>query len=258
MPRVTRVVADNPSPFTGPGTNTWIIAEEPVAVVIDPGPDDDRHLAAIEARLRGLPVGLVLVTHSHPDHLPLAERLAGRHRARVLRHPELADGDLLQVGRVRLRALYTPGHAPDHFCFLIEEDGALFSGDLVLGRGSTMITYPEGDVGRFIDSLDRISGFDLRIIFPGHWDPITSPAAKLAEYRAHRLEREAMIASELERGGPGSAAELTRRVYGAEVSGEELMRAAEMTLKAHLRKLEQEGRVRVEAGGAGEEVYHHA
>src|SRR5438270_237223 len=153
--RVRRVVAPNPSPFTGPGTNTWILDGDPVAVVIDPGPDDAAHLAAIENALGGAAVGVVLVTHSHSDHLPLAATLAERHRARVLRHPDLGDGDHVQAGKVRLTALFTPGHASDHLCFVHEEDGAVFTGDLVLGQGSTMITYPDGDMAASLRPLDR-------------------------------------------------------------------------------------------------------
>ena len=240
--RVRRVVADNPGPYTGPGTNTWILEGDPVAVVIDPGPDDDRHLAAIEAALGGAAVGAILVTHSHPDHLPLASRLAERHLARVTRHPELADGDIVQVGGVRLRTLFTPGHASDHLCFLQEEDGAIFTGDLVLGRGSTMITHPDGDMTAYLASLDRLIDLQPAILFPGHWDPVTDPMPKLREYREHRLERERQVVAALQ-SGPADATELTRLVYAAEVSGEQLMKAAEMTLKAHLGKLEREGRV---------------
>ena len=240
--RVRRVVAGNPSPYTGPGTNTWILEGDPVAVVIDPGPDDDAHLAAIEDKLGGAALGLILVTHSHSDHLPLAARLGERHQARVLRHPELTDGDLVQVGKVRLKALFTPGHASDHYCFLQEEDRAVFTGDLVLGRGSTMITYPDGDMAAYFRSLERLLELRPVILFPGHWDPVEDPMAKLAEYRSHRLDRERQVLLALEQ-GPAEAAELTRRVYAAEVSGEELMRAAEMTLRAHLGKLVAEGKV---------------
>jgi glyoxylase-like metal-dependent hydrolase (beta-lactamase superfamily II) len=240
------VVAGNPSPYTGPGTNTWILEGDPVAVVIDPGPDDDAHLAAIEQKLGGAAVGLILVTHSHADHLPLAARLGERHQAHVLRHPELGDGDLVQVGKVRLQALFTPGHASDHFCFFQPEDRAIFSGDLVLGRGSTMITHPDGDMAAYFRSLERLIALQPAILFPGHWDPVEDPMAKLEEYRAHRLERERQILEALEL-GPAGAAELTGRVYAAEVSGEELLRAAEMTLRAHLDKLVAEGRV-VEKG----------
>ncbi|TME19819.1 MAG: MBL fold metallo-hydrolase [Chloroflexi bacterium] len=242
---VRRVVANNPGPYTGPGTNTWILGGEPVAAVIDPGPDDDAHLAAIETKLGGAALVLVLVTHSHPDHLPLAGRLAERHQARLARYPELGEGDIVTAGKVRLKALYTPGHASDHLCFLVEEDRAVFTGDLVLGQGSTMITYPDGDMAAYLRSLEKLIELRPSLLFPGHFDPIQDSLAKLEEYRAHRLDREAQVLRALE-SGPGEAPELTQRVYGAEVSGEALLQAAEMTLKAHLHKLVQEGRVGLE------------
>jgi hydroxyacylglutathione hydrolase len=248
MATVRRAIAPNPGPYTGPGTNTWIVAEPPVAIVIDPGPDDDAHLAAIERTLGGLPIAAILVTHSHPDHLALAERLASRTSAHVARYPQLDDGDEVQAGRLTLRGLHTPGHAPDHLCFWMPDDRVAFTGDLVLGRGSTMITFPEGDVAGFLASLDRLAGLEPRILFPGHWDPVTEPAAKLADYRDHRLKRERQVVEELERGG-GTPEAITHRVYAAEIGNDEaLLRAAEMTLRAHLRKLVDEGRA-TESGG---------
>jgi glyoxylase-like metal-dependent hydrolase (beta-lactamase superfamily II) len=249
---VTRVVAPNPGPYTGPGTNTWIVDAGPVVVVVDPGPDDESHLAAIDRKLAGATVGVVLVTHSHPDHLPLAERLADRHRATVRRYPELGDGDVVRVGRLNVRALYTPGHSADHLCFWVDEDGAVFTGDLVLGKGSSMVTYPEGNVADYLRSLERLSALEPRILFPGHWDPVTDAMGKIEEYREHRLEREAQILAEVKRGS-GTARELTRRVYGPEV-GEDLIQAAEMTMRAHLAKLVDDGVVRVGVEG-GEEVF---
>src|SRR5690242_17552763 len=112
-------------------------------MVIDPGPDDNAHLDALNKRLAGKTVGVVLVTHSHPDHLPLAERFAAPHHASVRRYPELGDGDIVRAGNLNLVALHTPGHSADHLCFSIVEDGAVFTGDLILGRGSSMVTYPE-------------------------------------------------------------------------------------------------------------------
>jgi glyoxylase-like metal-dependent hydrolase (beta-lactamase superfamily II) len=235
---VSRVVAPNPGPYTGPGTNSWIVDAGPVAVVIDPGPDDDSHLAALNKRLAGRTVGVVLVTHSHPDHLPLAERFASPHHASVRRHPGLRDGDIVRAGNLNLKALYTPGHSADHLCFLIPEDGAIFTGDLILGQGSSMVTYPEGDVAAYLRSLDKLAALQPRILFPGHWDPVTDAPGKIDEYRRHRLEREAQVLAEVRR-GPGSATELTRRVYGE--LDEKLMVAAEMTLRAHLRKLVDDG-----------------
>jgi glyoxylase-like metal-dependent hydrolase (beta-lactamase superfamily II) len=146
---------------------------------------------------------------------------------------------------VRLQALFTPGHASDHFCFVQEEDRAVFTGDLVLGRGSTMITYPDGDMAAYFNSLERLLALRPVILFPGHWDPVEDPLPKLEQYRSHRLDRERQVLEALEQ-GPADAAELTRRVYAAEVTGEELLRAAEMTLQAHLGKLVAEGRVREE------------
>jgi glyoxylase-like metal-dependent hydrolase (beta-lactamase superfamily II) len=252
MPLVHRVVAPNPGPYTGPGTNTWIVDAGPVAVVIDPGPDDDNHLAAIDKRLGSTTVGVVLVTHSHPDHLPLAERLAQRHHAAVRRFPELGDGDIVRVGNLNVTALHTPGHSADHLSFWLAGDRAVFTGDLVLGRGSSMVTYPEGDVAAYLHSLERLAALEPRILFPGHWDPVTDAMAKLEEYRTHRLEREAQVLAEVARGS-GTARELTRRVYGSDL-GEELMPAAEMTLRAHLKKLVDDGLVKMR-DIKGEEVF---
>jgi glyoxylase-like metal-dependent hydrolase (beta-lactamase superfamily II) len=242
MAEVTRVVAPNPGPYTGPGTNTWILGAGPVVVVIDPGPDDDRHLAAIERKLAGATVGVVLVTHSHPDHLPLAERLAAAHGASVRRYPELGDRDVVRVGTVNVTALYTPGHSADHLGFWLAEDRVVFTGDLVLGKGSSMVTYPEGDVAAYLRSLDRLLALEPRMLFPGHWDPVTDAMGKLREYRAHRLEREAQVLAQVRR-SPGTARELTRRVYGSQL-GDELLVAAEMTMRAHLQKLVDDGQVR--------------
>ncbi len=252
MAEVTRVVAPNPGPYTGPGTNTWILGAGPVVVVIDPGPNDDKHLAAIDRKLAGATVGVVLVTHSHPDHLPLAERLAGAHGATVRRYPELGDGDVVRAGTLNVTALHTPGHSADHLCFWLAEDRVVFTGDLVLGKGSSMVTYPEGNVAAYLRSLDRLTALDPRMLFPGHWDPVTDAMGKLREYRAHRLEREAQVLAEVRR-SPGTARELTRRVYGPELA-DELIQAAEMTVRAHLQKLMDEGKVRISAG-SGEEVF---
>jgi glyoxylase-like metal-dependent hydrolase (beta-lactamase superfamily II) len=247
VPLVSRVVAPNPGPYTGPGTNTWLLDAGPVVVIIDPGPDDDSHLAALERRLAGRTVGVVLVTHSHPDHLPLAAKVAARHRASVRRFPELADEDVVRAGILNVTALHTPGHSADHLSFWLAEDRALFTGDLVLGRGSSMVAYPDGDVAAYLRSLERLSALRPRILFPGHWDPVTDAAAKLDEYRKHRLEREAQILDEVRR-APGSAGELTARVYGGEI-GSELVTAAEMTTRAHLAKLIDDGRVRIRRDG---------
>ena len=240
MPQVSRVVAPNPGPYTGPGTNTWILDAGPVVIVIDPGPDDDSHLAALERRLQGRTVGVVMVTHGHPDHLALAERFARPHAVSVRRYPELGDGDVVRAGNLSVIALYTPGHSADHLSFLLAEDRAIFTGDLILGRGSSMVTYPEGDVAAYVRSLDRLAVLEPRMLFPGHWDPVTDAMGKIDEYRRHRLEREAQILDEVRRAS-GTPSELTRRVYGD--LDDKLIVAAEMTLRAHLKKLVDDGTV---------------
>ena len=247
MALVHRLIAPNPGPYTGPGTNTWIVEAGPVVAVIDPGPDDENHLAALNARIGAATVGVVLVTHSHPDHLPLAERLASAHHASVQRYPGLGDQDVVRVGTLNMTALHTPGHSADHLCFWLAGDQALFTGDLILGRGSSMVTYPEGDVAAYLRSLERVAALRPRIIFPGHWDPVEDAMGKIDEYRSHRLEREAQVLAEVRR-GRGSARELTRRVYGD--VDDALMVAAEMTMRAHLRKLVDDGAVR--SGGDGD------
>ncbi len=251
MAEVTRVVAPNPGPYTGPGTNTWILGAGPVVVVIDPGPNEERHLSAIDRKLAGATVGVVLVTHSHPDHLPLAERLASAHHASVQRYPGLGDQEVVRVGTLNVTALHTPGHSADHLCFWLADDRALFTGDLILGRGSSMVTYPEGDVAAYLRSLDRVAALRPRILFPGHWDPVENAMGKIEEYRAHRLEREAQVLAEVMR-RPGTARDLTRRVYGG--LDDQLMVAAEMTLRAHLRKLVDDGAVR-SSGEGDREVF---
>ena len=246
MALVHRVIAPNPGPYTGPGTNTWVVEAGPVVAVIDPGPDDESHLAAINTRIGGATVGVVLVTHSHPDHLPLAERLASAHHASVRRYPDLGDGDVVRVGTLNVTAVYTPGHSDDHLCFWLDGDRALFTGDLILGSGSSMVTYPEGDVAAYLRSLERVAALRPRLLFPGHWDPVEDAMGKIDEYRAHRLAREAQVLAEVRRGA-GTARELTQRVYGN--LDDQLMVAAEMTMRAHLRKLVDDGAVRTSRDG---------
>src|SRR5205807_3435385 len=120
-----------------------------------------------------------------------------------------------------LVAVHTPGHAPDHLAFWMPDDGVLFTGDLILGRGSSMVTYPEGDVAAYLRSLERVGELEPRVLFPGHWDPVREAGPKIAEYREHRLARERQVLGELEREGPGTARELTERVYAAELAASE-------------------------------------
>jgi len=246
MATVRRVLAPNGGPYTGPGTNTWVLGDEPVKVVIDPGPDLEAHRRRIAVALGQQALGAVLVTHSHGDHLEGAARLAAAHQTRVLRQADLHHGDVVRIGRLSLTALHTPGHAADHLAFWLAEDRVLFSGDLILGRGSSMVAYPEGDVAQYLRSLDLVAELRPRLIFPGHWDPIDDPAGKIAEYQQHRLERERQVLSALA-AGPAGLSTLTERVYAELDAGSPLRQGAELTLRAHLQKLIQEGRAKEEA-----------
>jgi hydroxyacylglutathione hydrolase len=174
----------------------------------------------------------------------------------VKRYPELADGDVVRVGNLNVTALHTPGHSADHLSFWLDGDRVVFTGDLVLGRGSSMVTFPEGDVAAYLRSLERLESLQPRMLFPGHWDPVTDAMGKLEEYRTHRLAREAQVLAELKKHGRGTAPELTLRVYGTELGGE-LLRAAEMTLRAHLKKLIDDRKVKVRTA-KGEEVYERS
>ncbi|MGH7922250.1 MAG: MBL fold metallo-hydrolase [Candidatus Dormibacteraceae bacterium] len=248
MTTVRRALAPNGGPYTGPGTNTWVVGDGAARVVIDPGPDRADHRRAIERRLGGAAVGVVLLTHGHADHSEGAERFAAEQGARLLRHPELADGDLIHAADITLQAIFTPGHAPDHLAYWLPEDRVLFTGDLILGQGSSMVTYPDGDVAAYLRSLDRVAALEPRLLFPGHWDPVEDAAAKIAGYKAHRLERERLVVDAL-REAPGTPGELTERVYAGELATDPSLRqGAEMTLRAHLEKLVREGRVAVEGG----------
>jgi glyoxylase-like metal-dependent hydrolase (beta-lactamase superfamily II) len=245
MIRVTRVLAGNPGPLTLEGTNTWIVGDAP-AVVIDPGPGDPAHLDDV-VREAGS-VGAILVTHSHEDHADGADRLASMTGAPVYRWrpgpggsgTRLKDGEEIRAGAVRIIALHTPGHSPDHTAFFLESGGALFTGDAVLGRGTSVIDPPEGDLAAYLRSLRRMQEVGARLIYPGHGPVVFDAAAKLQEYLEHRQDREAQVLAALvER--PMAPAELVERIYVDYAA--ELLPLAERSVLAHLEKLEAEGRV---------------
>lgn len=228
-PEILKLVAPNPGPMTLEGTNTYLYGEGPCAV-IDPGPDDDRHVAAIlaAAEERG-GIGVVLLTHSHSDHAAAASRLG----AEVILPREDDEP------RVGLRVLATPGHAVDHVC-LLTPDGVCFAGDLVLGLGSTIVGPDGGGLAAYMESLRLLRAEPLRLICPGHGPWITDPAAKLDEYIGHREERERRLLAALDRGERSRAA-LLAEVW--EDVPQVLLPMAAMAMETHLEKLEAEGRL---------------
>jgi glyoxylase-like metal-dependent hydrolase (beta-lactamase superfamily II) len=209
------------------GTNTYLVGSDP-CLVVDPGPADPRHIEAVRSAgaERG-GIGAVLVTHSHGDHAEAVEPLGAEP-------VEIADGET----HGPLTAIATPGHAEDHLCFLMGR--VCFSGDLVLGEGSTIVAPGGGSLVAYMDSLARLQELDLELICPGHGPWVTAPAAKLAEYVDHRLDREQRLLAALER-GERSKARLLDEAW-SEVPAE-LRPAAAMAMEAHLEKLEAESRL---------------
>jgi len=243
-PEIVRIVAPNPGAMTLEGTNTYLYGAGP-CTVIDPGPDIESHLDAIRvaAEERG-GIGVVLLTHAHGDHADGAEALA----VAVAEKRALEAGGEAWKPKVvlptdgeehgGLRAVATPGHAPDHVCFLTA-DRVCFSGDLVLGAGSTFVPPDGGSLAAYMDSLRRMQAEPIELICPGHGPWIEDPAAKLAEYVEHREMRERRLLAALERG------ELSRDALLAEVWDDvpdEVRPAAAMVMQAHLDKLEAENR----------------
>jgi glyoxylase-like metal-dependent hydrolase (beta-lactamase superfamily II) len=250
-PRVRRVRAPNASPMTGSGTNTYLVGRS-VLTVIDPGPDDARHVAAVLAAAGGSAVRWILVTHRHSDHAPAAAALARATGAAVLalagssvpHDRDLRDGDRVAGPDYTLTVLHTPGHASDHLCALLEEERALFAGDLVAQGSTVVIAPPDGDMAAYLRSLHRVRALDLTRLYPGHGEPVDAPRALLDEYLAHRLMREQQILAALQ-DGPRRVEELVAAIY-TDVP-EALRPVAARSVLAHLLKLRAEGRV------AGEE-----
>jgi glyoxylase-like metal-dependent hydrolase (beta-lactamase superfamily II) len=226
---VVRVRADNPSPLTLDGTNSYV-AE---GWVVDPGPADEGHLRAV-LDAAGSVEGIVL-THDHGDHSDGAPRLSELTGAEVVR-PRGGE----RVGPFEVHA--TPGHAPDHVSLLA--GGALFTGDTVLGTGSVFIAPGEGSMSAYIDSLRRLRELDAEAILPGHGPVVWDPRAKLDEYIEHRLEREGLVLDALAAGARTRDELIDRAWADVDFDAAPYLRyAALATLEAHLEKLEEEGRL---------------
>jgi glyoxylase-like metal-dependent hydrolase (beta-lactamase superfamily II) len=234
---IGRIVAPNPGPMTLEGTNTYLYGSDP-CVVIDPGPDAQGHLDAVRAAAEELGgIGTVLLTHGHGDHAEGAGRLVAAVAEEGGQAPPVvlpADGE--EHGG--LRAIATPGHAPDHVC-LVTADEVCFSGDLVLGSGSTFVPPDGGSLAAYMDSLRRMQAEPIELICPGHGPWIEDPTAKLAEYVEHREMRERRLLAALERGERSRAALLAEAWSDVPA---ELRPAAAMVMQAHLDKLDAEGR----------------
>ncbi len=264
-PGISRLTVNNPSPFTFHGTNTYLVGERELAV-IDPGPDDDAHLAALLAAIGGRKVSHILVSHTHRDHSPLARRLQaatgaptlgnGPHRpARPLRIGEtnpldaggdrsfvpdrlLAHGDAVEGDGWTLEALHTPGHAANHLCFSLAGTGILFSADHVMAWSTSVVGPPDGAMADYMASLDLLLGRGDRAYLPGHGGPVTSPDAFVRGLRAHRKMRERAIIERL-RAGDRTIPEMVAAIYRD--TDPRLHSAAGLSVLAHLEDLAARG-----------------
>ncbi len=263
--------APNPSPMTQAGTNTYLLGEGELCL-IDPGPDDDTHLATILECIAPLgTLGYILVTHTHLDHSALALRLARETGAEILGFGDyragrselmtcladqglsgggegvdysflpnraLADDACVPLAGEQIRVFWTPGHASNHLCF--QWRGAVFSGDHVMGWSTTFVSPPDGDLGAYMRSLTRLETASPRRLYPGHGDPVDDPAARIADLRRHRLMREHAILTALA-SGPKTISSLVSAIYtDTPVS---LHHAAARNVFAHLIDLHERGLV---------------
>ena len=254
-PDVRRITAPNPGVMTGPGTNSYILGDDDL-ILIDPGPEIDSHrdalLAAVGKKLRW-----ILCTHTHRDHSPLARAIKDATGAQILGYgrvpsdgrqdeafaPDRAldDGDVVDCGVFRVRAVHTPGHASNHLCYLLEGRGVLFTGDHVMQGSTVVISPPDGDMQAYLDSLERLNTLDVGAFAPGHGHVIETPQAEVQKLIAHRLRREEKIFAALSLVGPATLEELVRTAYD-DVS-ERIHNVAMRSLHAVLIRLQKLGRV---------------
>lgn len=263
-PLITRVVANNPGPFTYTGTGVYIIGTDEVAV-IDPGPTTPEHIAALDQVLEGKTVTHVLVTHHHIDHSPLAAPLAAKHGCKVYgygKQPRLPDGgetrleagdDLSFVPDVEIRcghaftgkdwtieAIHTPGHTSNHMCYALKEENTLFSGDHIMGWSTSVVSPPDGNMGDYLRCLNEVKDRNFDIIRPTHGPAITEVQPFLQAYIDHRLDREKQICEALS-GGLTNISDIVAKMY-VNVD-KRLHPAAAHSVLAHLIHMQETGRV---------------
>ena len=268
-PLISRIVADNPGPFTFKGTGVYIVGKDEVAV-IDPGPDDASHVDALKRALEGRRVTHILVTHTHADHSPAAKPLKEWSGARTyafgphgsgklddgVRVEEggdmqfapdvrVKDGEIIRGNGFTFECVFTPGHTSNHMCYALNEENALFTGDHVMGWSTTVVTPPDGDMTQYMASVKKLMARSDAVLYPTHGAPVTDPKPFLAAYLEHRLDRERQILACIREGLP-TIPQMVARMY-ADVD-KRLHPAASRSVLAHLIQLEQEGRV-VNDGG---------
>lgn len=253
-PLVRRLTAPNPGMMTGPGTNTYIVGKNALAV-IDPGPEMDVHHQAM-LDLVGDRLRWILCTHTHKDHSPAARTLKAATGAEVIGMPApqydnqdiafapdrvFAHGDTLDCGEFTLRAVHTPGHASNHLCYLLDREKLLFTGDHIMQGSTVVISPPDGDMVAYLKSLQSLLDLDIARVAPGHGHPIETPHAEAKRLIEHRLKREQKVIDAFSVGNPATLDELVPIVYAD--TPLRLHQVARRSLHAHLLKLVHDGRV---------------
>lgn len=251
--RVRRIVAPNPGVMTGPGTNTYLLGTDEVAV-LDPGPAEQSHIDAI-LDAAGDRIRWIVVTHTHPDHSPAWQAIAEATGAHVMggAPPDdmfqddtfvpdqaLVHDDVLATGEFTLRAVHTPGHVGNHFCFFLEEERMMFAGDHIMNGSTVVIIPPSGDMKAYIESLQLLMKYPLQYIAPGHGDVMEDSAAVVEWLIKHRLGREKKVIDGLHKLRRATVDELVTVVYDDVATS--LHKMAKLSLSAHLIKLQQENR----------------
>lgn len=251
--RVRRLVAPNPGVMTGAGTNTYLLGTDKVAV-LDPGPAIPAHIDAI-LKTAGDRIRWIVCTHTHPDHSPAWQAVAEATGAEVIGASpaddmfqdntfkparELQHDELLATGEFTLRAVHTPGHVSNHFCFFLEEEQMLFAGDHIMNGSTVVIVPPSGDMKAYIESLQLLLRYPLKYIAPGHGEVMEDSPAVVEWLVNHRLQRERKVISSLQKLGRATLDRLVTVVYD-DVDAS-LHQMAKLSLSAHLIKLRQENR----------------
>ncbi|MGB6228968.1 MAG: MBL fold metallo-hydrolase [Litorimonas sp.] len=276
-PLVTRVIADNPGPFTYTGTGVFIVGGTEEVCVIDPGPTTPDHVAAMDRALEGKRVTHVLVTHHHIDHSPLAAPLAEKHGCKVYGYGtqptppqggeirleagddlsfkpdvEIRDGHVFHGPDWTLEAIHTPGHTSNHLCYALEKTKTLFSGDHIMGWSTSVVSPPDGDMGDYLASLRRILDLDFNIIRPTHGPAIMDVRPFVQAYIDHRLNRETQIMGAID-AGLTNIGDIVAKLY-ADVD-KRLHPAAAHSVLSHLIHMRKTGRVTAEGPDGLRQTY---
>jgi glyoxylase-like metal-dependent hydrolase (beta-lactamase superfamily II) len=270
-PLISRVLTNNPGPFTFKGTGVYLVGNRDLAV-IDPGPDDPAHVEALKRAIGDRKLTHILVTHTHADHSPAAQPLREWSGARTYAFgphgsgkaedgvkveeggdmkfvPDIRvrDGDVISGDGFNFECVFTPGHTSNHMCFALSEEKALFSGDHVMGWSTTVVTPPDGDMASYMASLRKLLTRDDATLWPTHGGPIKDPKPFVQAYIDHRLDREAQIVASL-KDGVSSIPDMVARMY--KDVDKRLHPAAARSVLAHLIQMTNEGRVVAEGTGS--------